>query len=41
MSKLHFLYAAYIVTWVVHISYLVYLSRRAARLRAEIEDLKR
>ena len=41
MNKLHFLYAAYIVTWAVHISYLVFLARKAARLRSEIEDLKR
>ncbi|MBZ5646014.1 MAG: CcmD family protein [Acidobacteriia bacterium] len=41
MNKLYFLYAAYVVTWVVHISYLLILGRKAARLRREIEDLKR
>ena len=41
MNKLYFLYAAYVVTWVVHISYLVILGRKAARLRREIKDLKR
>ena len=41
MSKTDFLYAAYIVTWVVHITYLAVLGRKAARLRREIEDLKR
>ncbi len=41
MNKLYFLYAAYVVTWVVHISYLIFLGRKAARLRREIEDLKR
>ena len=41
MNKLYFLYAAYVVTWVVHISYLIVLGRKAARLRREIEDLKR
>ncbi len=41
MNKLHFLYAAYIVTWVVHITYLAILGRKAARLCREVEDLKR
>jgi CcmD family protein len=41
MNKVHFLYAAYIVTWVVHITYLAILGRKAARLRREVEDLKR
>ena len=41
MSKTDYLYAAYIVTWVVHITYLAVLGRKAARLRREIEDLKR
>lgn len=41
MTKLQFLYAAYVVTWVVHIAYLGYLARKAARLRREVEDLKR
>lgn len=41
MNKLHYLYAAYIVTWVVHITYLAVLGRRATRLRREIEELKR
>lgn len=41
MSKTHFLYAAYVVTWVVHIAYLAVLSLKAARLRREVEDLKR
>ncbi len=41
MNKTHFLYAAYIVTWVVHITYLAVLGRKAARLRREVEELKR
>ena len=41
MNKLHFLYAAYVVTWVVHIAYLAILGRKGARLRREVEDLKR
>ncbi len=41
MNKLHYLYAAYIVTWVVHLGYLSYLGRKAARVRREVEELKR
>jgi CcmD family protein len=36
-----FLYAAYAATWIIHITYLATLMRRYARLRREIEDLKR
>jgi CcmD family protein len=36
-----YLYAAYVATWVIHISYLIYLSRKAARLRREAEELRR
>ena len=36
-----FLYAAYIVTWVVHIAYLAWLSRGYARVREEIRELER
>jgi CcmD family protein len=36
-----YLYAAYAVTWVIHIAYLVSLSRRYSRLRREIQDLTR
>jgi len=36
-----YLYAAYIATWAIHICYLAYLLRRYARLRAQIEELKR
>lgn len=38
---MNYLYVAYTVTWVVHISYILYLSRRAARLRDEARDLER
>ncbi len=38
---MNYLYTAYVVTWVVHIVYLFYLSRRAARLREEARDLER
>lgn len=41
MNKTHFLYAAYIVTWIVHIAYLAVLGRKASRLRREIDDLNR
>ncbi len=33
-----FLYAAYIVTWLVHLSYLGILSRGFRRLREEVEE---
>jgi CcmD family protein len=36
-----YLYAAYVATWVIHIGYLGTLVRRYARLRTEIEELKR
>jgi len=36
-----YLYAAYIATWAIHVAYLGYLLRGYARLRSEIEDLKR
>ena len=34
-----FLYAAYAATWLIHITYLVTVARRYARLKREIEDL--
>lgn len=36
-----YLYAAYIATWVIHGTYLLILARKAARLRREIENLKK
>lgn len=33
-----FLYAAYAATWVIHIAYLTFLSRRFRRLRDEMRD---
>jgi hypothetical protein len=36
-----YLSAAYIATWTIHITYLGILARRYARLRREIEELKR
>jgi CcmD family protein len=35
-----YLYAAYIVTWAIHIAYLSTIMRRYARLRKEIEEFK-
>ncbi len=36
-----FLYAAYAVTWLIHIGYLAVLTARARRLREEAEQLRR
>lgn len=35
-----YLYVAYVVTWVIHILYLLYLTRRFARLRDEVKELE-
>ena len=34
-----YLYAAYILTWLIHIAYLAGLARRYTRLRKEIVEL--
>jgi CcmD family protein len=34
-----YLYAAYILTWVIHIAYLASVARRYSRLRKEIQEL--
>jgi CcmD family protein len=36
-----YLFAAYAVTWVIHITYLGSIVRRYARLKREIEQLKK
>jgi hypothetical protein len=36
-----YLYAAYVVTWVIHIGYVLILTRGFQRLRADVADLKR
>jgi CcmD family protein len=36
-----FLYAAYAATWVIHISYLAWLSRRYRRLREEAQEFRK
>lgn len=41
MNANHYLYAAYIVTWAIHGTYLYILTRKAKRVRREFEKLKR
>jgi CcmD family protein len=41
MSGSPYLFAAYAVTWIIHISYLGTIVRRYARLKREIEQLKK
>jgi CcmD family protein len=41
MSGNYYLYAAYIATWLIHGTYLVVLARKAARVRREMQKLKR
>ncbi|HWR34521.1 MAG TPA: CcmD family protein [Clostridia bacterium] len=36
---MNFLYSAYVVTWVIHIAYLLYLGRRFAHVREEAREL--
>jgi hypothetical protein len=36
-----YLYAAITVTWVIHIAYLGYLTRRFARIRDEVAELEK
>jgi CcmD family protein len=38
---MNFLYAAYTVTWTIHIVYLGILVRRYSRLRKEVDELKK
>ena len=41
MSGNGYLFAAYAVTWIIHIVYLGTIVRRYSRLRREIEELKK
>ena len=41
MKSNGFLMAAFIVTWVIHIGYILYLGSRAKRLQQDIEELNR
>jgi hypothetical protein len=36
-----YLYAAITVTWVIHIAYLAYLTKRFARVRDEAAELEK
>jgi CcmD family protein len=38
---MNYLYAAYTVTWLIHITYLATLVRRYSKLKREIAELKR
>ncbi|HEX8816242.1 MAG TPA: CcmD family protein [Terriglobales bacterium] len=38
---MNYLYAAYAATWIVHCSYLAWLTRRYSRLRREIDELNK
>jgi CcmD family protein len=38
---MRFLYAAYVVTWVIHIGYLLSLTARFRKLKQEMSDLQR
>jgi hypothetical protein len=39
MNKNYYLFAAYAVTWIIHITYLATIMRRYARLRRESDEL--
>ena len=41
MKSNAYLMAAVIVTWVIHIGYILYLGSRARRLQKDIEELNR
>lgn len=41
MNSKNYLYAAFLVTWVIHIGYILYLSSRAKRLREEARELEK
>ena len=41
MNSIHYLYAAYIVTWAIHGTYLIILARRYSRIRQDMERLKK
>ena len=40
MNATHYLYAAYLMTWAIHGTYLFILARKARRVRRDIEKLK-
>jgi CcmD family protein len=41
MNSIHYLYAAYIATWIIHGSYLAILVRKYSIIRREMESLRR
>ncbi len=41
MNSNHYLFAAYAVTWLIHIAYILYLGARARRTAAEVRELQR
>ena len=41
MNSLHYLYAAYIATWVIHGVYLTILARKYSKVRKEMQGLKK
>jgi hypothetical protein len=41
MNAIKFLYAAYIVTWLIHVLYIGTIVRRFSRLRREMKEFKR
>ena len=40
MSSNKFLLAAYVVTWAIHIGYILYLGARAKAVERDIQELK-
>ena len=41
MNPMHYLYAAYIATWVIHGTYLGILVRKYSGVRKEMQGLKK
>jgi CcmD family protein len=41
MNGIKFLFAAYVITWVIHTFYLGTLVRRFGRLRGQLKELSR
>jgi len=39
MNAIKFLFAAYIITWLIHAAYLATLVRRFSRLRQQLKEL--
>jgi len=41
MNSMHYLYAAYIATWVIHGTYLAILVRKYGRVKKEMASLRK